>query len=148
MLNCFSSCIDLHKKNQIKFLVLMTPLVSFFDSMSETRAVLTWSALSEAWALESYANYCWRKTWRFEGEKTTRWAKPPRGIPSCRDNHERCLQSTVLLHVPCTAAGGGGSALLRCSTNDQSPQERGAAEGGAPSAGPGQNTLHRAERRL
>lgn len=46
------------------------------------------------------------------------------------------------------AAGGSGPTFLRCSSNDQSPEERGAAEGRSASSGPRQNVLRRIERWL
>lgn len=46
------------------------------------------------------------------------------------------------------AAGSSGSTFLRCSPNDQSPEERRAAEGSSTSTGPRQNVLHSIERWL
>lgn len=89
---------------------------------------------------------------KIRGRKDNKVSKARRGeerreAPACGDNHERRLQLFFIVSRV-LAAGGGGSALLGCSPHDQSPQERGAAEGGPPSAGPGQNTLHCTERWL
>lgn len=46
------------------------------------------------------------------------------------------------------AAGSSGPTFLRRSSNDQSPEERGAVEGSSASSSPRQNVLHRIERWL
>ena len=122
--------------------------MDFLDSMWERSASLTWRAPSGAWVLKSYVSCCWRRTWRFGGEKTVRWVEPVRSV-TVQLSH--CSTVQLSFFSPPTwldAAGGGGATLLRCSSSDQSPEERRATESGSTSSGPRQNVLCSAERWL